>query len=93
MCSKRMGKLDSHMPQPTEADHADFLALDVAPAAHRRICCDPSAKQRCNPGKIKVRGDAQNEALIDDDTFGVSTISDAPEVFVRGVESEGLVWA
>jgi AraC-like DNA-binding protein len=46
-----------------------------------------------DPGKIEVGVDAQNEAFIDDDAVGISAVGDAPEVFVRGAEGEGLVWA
>ena len=88
-----MGELDAHVTQPAEADHADLLALGDAPVAHGRVRRDPGAVQRCDPGEIEVGGEAQNEAVIDDDAVGVSAVGDPPEMFVRGAEGEGLVWA
>jgi hypothetical protein len=74
--------------QAAETDHANFLALCDAPVAHRRVCRDPGAEERRDPGEIEVGGDAQNEVFIDDDAIGVATIGDASEVLVRGVEGE-----
>jgi hypothetical protein len=79
--------------QTAEADHTDLLPLDVTPAAHGRVGRDPGAKQRRDPGQIEVGGNTQNKVFIDDDTFRVSAVGDATQVFVRGVEGEGLVWA
>src|SRR6266568_9675382 len=93
MGSEGTGELDPHVPQPAEADHTDLLPREVAPAAHGRVGRDPGAEQRCNPGEIKVGGDAQDKAFIDDDAFRVAAIGDPSKVLVRGVEGEGLVWA
>ena len=85
------GELDPHVAQAAEADHADLLPLEVAPAAHRRVGGDPGAEQRRNPGKVEVGGDAQHEAFIDDDAFRVAAVGDRRRlVLVRGVVGEGL---
>src|ERR1035437_8524099 len=91
--SERMSKLHAHVAQAAETDHANFLALCDAPVAHRRVCGDPGAEERRGSGEIKVGGDAQHEAFIDDDAIGVATIGDASEGLVRGVEGEGQVRA
>src|SRR5207245_9641303 len=71
----------------------DFLALANAPVAHRRVRRDSSAKQRRGCGEIDVGGEAQNEAFIDYDTFGVATVGHTSEVLVRRVEGEDHVRA
>ncbi len=91
--SERMSKLHAQVAQSAETDHANFLALCDAPAAHGRVCCDPGAEQRRSPGKIEVGGDAQDEAFVNDDALGVATIGDACEVLVRGVVGEDYIWA
>ena len=93
MGSERMGKLHAHVAQSAETDHADFLALGDAPAAQGRIGRDPGAEERRRSGEIEIGGDAQNEVFVDDDALRISTIGNAPEVLVRGVEGEGLVRA
>jgi len=91
VCSQRMGKLHAHVAQSAETYNADFLALDVAPAAYWRVGRDPCAEKRRNSGQIEVGGDAQNEAFVDYDAIGVAAIGDASEVLVRGVEGESHV--
>ena len=86
-------ELHAHVAQPAEPDHADLLALGDAPVTHRRVGRDSGAEQRRGPGEIEVGGDAQNEALIDDDAVGVAAVGDAAQVLVRGAVGEDLVRA
>ena len=83
------GELHAHVPEPAETDHADLLALDVAPAPDRRIGRDPGAEQRRGAGRIEVGRDPQHEALVDHDALGVAAVGDAAEVLVRRVVGEG----
>ena len=88
------GELDPHVPQAAETDHADLLPLDVAPAAHRRVGGDPGAEQRRDPGELQVGGNAQHEALVDDDALRVAAVGDRRRaVLVRGVVGEGGIRA
>src|SRR5271157_2729467 len=83
---QRMGNLDGHVAESAETDNTDFLALCDTPAAHGRVCGDPSAQERRSPGEIEVGRDAQNETLVDDDAVGIASVGDATEILVRGVE-------
>src|SRR5438034_257256 len=91
--SKRMTKLHSHVAEPAEADHANFLALGDAPMMHRRVGRDPGAEQRRGSSEIEVGWEAQNEVFIDDDAFGVTAVGHASEVLVRRIEGENHVRA
>ena len=91
--SERMGKLHAHVAQSAETDHTNFLAPRHAPAAQGRVGCDPGAEERRGPGWIEIGGYPQNEVFVDDDAVRISTIGNAPEVLVRGVEGEGLIRA
>src|SRR5205809_2085310 len=84
--SERVSKFYRHVAEPTEANHADFLAFADAPVAHRRVRRDSSAKQRRGSGGFEIRRDAQNEALIDYDAFGVAAVGKTSEMFVWRVE-------
>ena len=88
-----MGKLDTHMAEPTQADYADLFALANALAAHGRVSCDAGAKKRRGASEIEIGGDLQNEAFIDDDAIGVATLGNTSEVLVGGVEGQRHVWA
>ena len=90
---KRMRELHAHVAQSAETDDADLLALGDAPVAHGRVGGDSGAEQRRGSGEIEVRGDAQDEALVDDDAVGVAAVGDAAEVLVRGVVGERHVRA
>ena len=91
---ERMGELHAHVAQPAEADHADLLALGDAPVAHGRVGRDAGAEERRGPGEVEVRGDAQDEALVDDDAVGVAAVGDRGRpVLVRRVVGEGQVRA
>src|SRR5207245_5610568 len=88
-----VSKFYRHVAKSAEADHANFLALGHAPVMHRRVGRDPGAEQRRSCGKIEVRWEAQNEAFIDNDAFGVAAVGHASQVFVWGVEGEDHVRA
>src|SRR5438132_9603813 len=88
-----MSKLHSHVAEPAETNHANFLALGDTPMMHGRVRCDSGAKQWCGSSEIEVGGDAQNKAFIDNDAFGVAAVGHASEVLVRGVEGEDHVRA
>ncbi len=91
--SERMGKLHAHVAQSAETDHANFLALGDAPVAHRRVRRDSGAKQRSGSGEVEVRGNAQDESLVDDDAVGVAAIGDASQMLVGKVVGEGRIRA
>src|SRR6266702_5694262 len=88
-----MSKFYGHVPQSTETDHANFLALGDAPVMHRGVGRDAGAEQRRDCSEIEVGGDAQDKVFIDDDAFGVATVGHAPEVLVRRVEGEDHIRA
>src|SRR6266480_6800365 len=88
-----MSKLHGHVAQSAKTDYANFLALGDAPMMHGRVCRDPSTKKWRGSGKIKIGGDAQDEAFVNDDAFGVAAVGHASEVFVRRVEGEDHVRA
>src|SRR5437879_11798421 len=77
-----MCKLHTHVTQSAETDHANLLALADAPVAHGRVCCDSGAKQRSGSGEVQVRGDAQDEPLVDDNALGVATVGDASQMLI-----------
>jgi hypothetical protein len=83
-----MRKFHAHVAQSTETDHASFHALADTPAAHGRVSCDSGAEQRRGSGELEVRGDAQNETLVDDDALGVAAIGDVSEVLVRRIKGQ-----
>jgi len=87
--SERVGKLHAHVAESTETDNADFLALGDIPVAQRRVCGDSGAKQRSGSGKVEVRGNAEDKALVNDDAIGVAAIGDTSQVLVRKVVGEG----
>src|SRR5258706_14571669 len=93
MGAERMCKLHAHVPQAAETDHAYFLALGNAPVAHGRVSCDSRTKQRSGPGKVKVRGNVENETLVYHDAVRVAAVSDASQMLVRKVVSEGGIRA
>ncbi len=81
------------MAQSAETDHTNFLARGDTPAAQGRVGCDAGAEERRGSGEIEIGWNPQNEVLVDHDAVGISTIGNAPEVLVRGVEGEDLVRA
>src|SRR5436309_13108505 len=78
--SKRVSKFYRHVAEPTETNHADFLAFADAPVAHRRVRRDSSAKQRRGSGGFEIRRDPQNEALLDSDAFGSAAVGNTSEL-------------
>ena len=91
--SERATKLHGHVPESSQPDHADLLAFADAPVAHRRVCGDPRAEERCSSSDVQIRRKSQDEMFIDDDAIGIAAIGDAAKVFVRRIESERHVWA
>src|SRR5262249_43133593 len=89
--SERVSKFYSHVAKTAQTNHADFLAFADAPVAHRRVRCDSSAKKRRSSSEFEIGRDAQNEAFIDYDAFGVTTVRKTSEVLVRRVERENHV--
>src|SRR5437870_4668650 len=89
--SKRVSKFYRHVAEPAETNHADFLAFSDAPVAHRRVRRDSSTKERRGSGEFEIGRDAQNEALIDYDAFGVAAVGKTSEMFVWRVEREDHV--
>ena len=91
--SERATKLHGHVTESSQPDHANLLAFANAPVAHRRICGDPRAEERCSSSDVQIRRQSQDEMLIDDDAIGIAAIGDAAKVFVRRIESKRHVWA
>src|SRR5947207_1256923 len=88
-----MSKLHGHMAESAETNHAHFLPLGHAPVMHRRVRSDTSAKQRRSASGFEIGRHAQNEAFIDYDAFGVTTVGNPSEVLIRRVEGEDHVRA
>src|SRR5688500_16863491 len=88
-----MCKLDAHMAQPSETDHANFLSFGYAPVAHRRICRDPRAQQRCDTGEIQVVWNVKHKPLVNDDAVGVTAEGDSSQMRVGKVVGESKVRA
>jgi hypothetical protein len=65
------------MSQSAETNDADLLALGNASVAHRRVCCDSGAEERCCSGRIEVGRDAEDKVFFDYYTIRVATIGDA----------------
>src|SRR5436189_2748388 len=91
--SERMRKFYCHVAQSAQTDHANFLALGDTPIMHRRVRRDTGAEQRRCCAEIQVGWDAQNEAFIDDDAFGVAAIGETSEVLVWRIKRENHVRA
>src|SRR5882724_3521779 len=91
MSSERTTKLHGHVTEPPEPDHADLLAFADAPVAHRRVCGDPRAQERCSSSDVQVRRQSQNEMFIDDDAVGVTAIRKSANVLIRRVERQNHV--
>jgi len=88
-----MCKLHTHVTQSAETDHANLLALADAPVAHGRVCCDSGAKQRSGSGEVQVRGDAQDEPLVDDNALGVATVGDASQMLIGEIVCQSEIRA
>src|SRR5205814_4712993 len=89
---ERATKLHGHVTESSEPDHADLLALANAPVAHRRVCRDPRAEERCSSSDVQIRRQSQDKMFIDDDAIGIAAIGDAAQVFVWRIEGERHVW-
>src|SRR5437762_4643527 len=88
-----MSKFYRHVTQAAETNHPNFRALSDAPVMHRGVSRDTGTEQRRDCGEFQVRGDSQNEMLIDDDAFGVAAVSNPSEVLIRRVEGEDHIRA
>src|SRR5579872_2769372 len=83
-----MGKFHAHVAQPAETDDANFLAISDTRAMQRRVGCNSGAEKRRNSGRFQVRGNAQNESLIDDDALRVTAVGYVSEVPVRRIKGQ-----
>src|SRR5262245_47669606 len=83
-----MRKLQTHVPEPTQPDDADFLSLANFPVPQRRIRRDPRAKQRRGACEVRILPKLQHERFVDNDALGVSAICDAARVLVLAVARE-----
>ena len=73
MRAHRMGELDPHMAQATDADDAHLLARTGIPVAQRRIGGDAGTEQRRDRSKLIDRvTDLQHEMVIDDDLLRIA---------------------
>ena len=52
--SERTTKLHGHVTESSQPNYADLLAFADAPVAHRRICGDPRAQERCSSSDVQV---------------------------------------
>ena len=68
----RGGELDRHVAQAAHADDGHLLARAGAPAAQRAVRRDAGAQQRRRDIELDALGDAQGEALRDDDLLAVA---------------------
>ena len=75
MRAQRVRKLDAHVAEAAEANHAHFFALGHAPVMHGRVGGNAGAEQRRGSGKIEIRGNAQHKMLIDDNRVGITGFS------------------
>lgn len=89
MRAKGVRELDSHVTETTQANDANLLTFTNVPVAERRVSGDTGAEQRCSGGEVEFAGDVESEILVDNDSVGVATISDAAEVFVFAVVGKG----
>jgi hypothetical protein len=53
----------------------------------------PAQSKGCGSGVVKVRGDAQDEPLVDHDAVGVAAVGDASQVLVGKLVSKGRIRA
>src|SRR5579872_3358385 len=83
-----MRKLHTHVAQSTQTDDANFLAISDTRAVQRRVGCNSGAEKRRSSGRLEVRGDAQNESLIDDDALRVTAVGYVSEVPVRRIKGQ-----
>ena len=67
-----VGKLESHMPQSSQANHAYLLARTDLPVAEWRVGRDACAEEWCGGGGVDFIGNFQDEALVDDDLVRVT---------------------
>ncbi|MNH13947.1 hypothetical protein D3C79_735330 [compost metagenome] len=83
-----MGQLDAHVPQATDADHADLLARPSAPVAQRGIRGDTGAQQWRHGRQLRLRmAYAQHIARMHDDLLRVA--AQGPAGFVGRWEVVG----
>ena len=87
------GLLHTEMAQTADALDGHHGARGSVGVAKRVEGRDSRAQEGRNPGEIEIRRDAKDEVLVNDDALRVSTVGDAPKMFVRPVVGEGGVGA
>ena len=70
------------MTETAKSDDPHFLVWSNLPVPQRRIGRNAGAKQRCRRGKIKLRGNAKDEGLVDHNARGVTAKSRATQILV-----------
>ena len=75
-------------PRPADADDGDRAAGAGAPPAQRRVGRDAGAEQRRGDVEVHRVGDAQHEALADDDLLGVAAHRPLAVVALRVVGAD-----
>ena len=87
------GELDGHVAQAAETDDGDLLAGAGAPALERRPDGDAGAEQRRGDVELDAVGDADREALGDDDLLGVAALGRLAVVALAVVGHDGALGA
>ncbi|MFT3765446.1 MAG: hypothetical protein QM820_08030 [Minicystis sp.] len=70
----RRAQLHRHVPEAAEPEHRHAMTLADVPAPERRVRGDARAEQRRDARERALVGDAQDEALVDDDLRGVAAV-------------------
>jgi hypothetical protein len=89
MSAKCVRKFHPHVTQAAQADNSDFFSFADFPMAQRGIGGDAGAQERRRRRQIHIPRNAQHKCFIHYDAVGVSTVSHAAALFVRGVVGEG----
>ena len=85
MRAKCSRKFHPHVTETAKSDDPHFLVGSNLPVPQRRIGRNAGAKQRRRRGKIKPRGNAKDESLIDDNARGVTAKSWTAQILVLTV--------
>ncbi len=77
----RRGDLHTHVPESAEPEDRDLprrpvLELAGTPAVKRRVGRDARAQRRGGDVEVEAVGDAEDEALVDDDLLRVAALRD-----------------
>ena len=84
----RGGDLDAHVAEAADADDGDRAAGARTPAAQRGVGRDAGAEQRRRDVEVHRVGDAQDEALADDDLLRVAAHRPLAVVALRVVGAD-----